>query len=94
MPSLSEGLPVSLLEAMAVGLPVIATEVGANPDVIDRYETGILVPPGNPDAVADAIITLLGDKQMARTMGLKARRKVKELYSCLLYTSPSPRDRS
>jgi glycosyltransferase involved in cell wall biosynthesis len=55
LPSHSEGVPKVLLEAMAAGLPVIATNVGGIPDIITNNENGILIPPGSPEAIADAV---------------------------------------
>ncbi|MFX0197459.1 MAG: glycosyltransferase [Candidatus Hodarchaeota archaeon] len=81
LPSLSEGVPVSVLEAMSAGLPVVATEVGGNPDIIVNYETGILVPSGDADALADAICMLLGDPARFEAMGRRARERAKRLYS-------------
>ncbi len=58
MPSLKEGLGVAALEAMASGLPVIASEVGGLREVVEDDRTGILVPPANPAAIASAIARL------------------------------------
>jgi glycosyltransferase involved in cell wall biosynthesis len=76
MPSLSEGLPMVLLEAMAVGRPVIASAVGGIPEILRDGETGILVSPGNVDELAQRIIGLLGNPGLARKMGAAARRLV------------------
>jgi glycosyltransferase involved in cell wall biosynthesis len=52
-------VPKVLLEAMAAGLPVIATNVGGIPDIITNNENGILIPPGSPEAIADAVILVM-----------------------------------
>src|SRR6185369_6443075 len=59
--SLTEGISLTLLEAMAVGLPVLATNVGGNPEIVDAGMTGRLVEPGNPQALADAIVAMCRD---------------------------------
>ncbi|HDK16867.1 MAG TPA: glycosyltransferase, partial [Nitrospirae bacterium] len=72
-PSVSEPLGVSILEAMYSGLPVVATNVGGIPEIVRHGETGFLVPPKEPDALADSIIKLIDDPAMAREMGEKGR---------------------
>ncbi|MBI4051643.1 MAG: glycosyltransferase family 4 protein [Elusimicrobia bacterium] len=81
MPSLMEGIGTSLIEAQAAGVPVVASEVGGLPDVVDKDETGVLVPPGNPKALAEAILKLLTHPQEAEKMALKGYEKVKRMYS-------------
>src|SRR5205823_12324570 len=70
LPSLTEGISLTLLEAMSCGLPVVATRVGGNPEVIVDGQTGLLVPPGDPPALAAAILQLLGDETRCRNLGL------------------------
>ena len=77
--SLREGTPVSVLEAMAAGLPIIATAVGENPFLLSR-EAGILVPPGQPEKLAAAIIFLLVSPQKRIELGSAARIRIKENY--------------
>lgn len=81
LPSLTEGMPNSLLEAMATGLPCIATRVGGTPDLIAHGQNGVLVPPGDPKAVAEAMAHLLEYPREAAGLGLEARRTVEAAYS-------------
>jgi glycosyltransferase involved in cell wall biosynthesis len=81
LPSLTEGFNRSLLEAMACGLPVVATAVGGNVEIVQDGVNGLLVPPSNPGALASAIAELLKDKEKARKMGLEGTLLVKENFS-------------
>jgi glycosyltransferase involved in cell wall biosynthesis len=76
MPSLSEGLPMTALECMASGLPLIASRVGGLPEVVVDHETGLLIPPGDPSALQAAIITLAADRHRAARMGQAGRRRI------------------
>lgn len=76
LPSLSEGLSNSLLEAMTAGVPVIATRVGGNPEIVNDGVTGMLVPPQDPAALASAMRTLLENDELARRFGEVGRRRV------------------
>jgi glycosyltransferase involved in cell wall biosynthesis len=78
--SLHEGLPVSLLEAMALARPQVVTRVGGVPEVVVDGETGVLVEPENPSALADSILGLLGDPARAQRMGEAARTHVRRRY--------------
>lgn len=80
-PSLSEGLSLSLLEAMAAGLPVVATDVGGNPEIVRPGETGFLVPVRDPETLADRILTLLRDQALARAFGEAGRERVRQRFS-------------
>jgi glycosyltransferase involved in cell wall biosynthesis len=71
----TEGCSNSLLEAMALGIPVIATNVGGNREVVRDGESGLLVPSGNAEALAKAIITLLENPKLAKSMGEQARQR-------------------
>jgi glycosyltransferase involved in cell wall biosynthesis len=81
LPSRSEGLGLVAVEAMAAGRPVIATNVGGIPEVVVDGETGVLVPPEQPDALAAAIHRLLRDPVVAAQMGQAGRRRARELFS-------------
>lgn len=81
LPSLSEGMPLALLEAMAAGLPAVATRVGGVQDVLQDGKTGFLVPAGEPLALADRIMTLLQDRVLAKEMGEAARQVVTRRFS-------------
>ena len=81
LPSLYEGLPNALLEAMAACRPVVATQVGGIPEVVVEGETGFLVPPRNSEALADAIGMMLRDKERAAQMGLAGRKRVERFFS-------------
>lgn len=74
--SIAEGMPNSILEAMAAGLPVVATAVGGTPEVVVADETGLLVPPGDPAAMAAALMTLLTDRAKAEAFGRAGRARV------------------
>jgi glycosyltransferase involved in cell wall biosynthesis len=77
-PSHHEGLPISLIEAMAAGLPVIATCVGGIPDLIDNNRNGILVNSQSPDELAEAMKSLIENKQLRHVFGAQGRRKALE----------------
>jgi glycosyltransferase involved in cell wall biosynthesis len=81
LPSREEGLPVSLLEAMAYGLPAVVTPVGGIPDVFEEGRHGYFVPPDDPDALADRLGALLDDPELARQMGMQARADAKGRYA-------------
>jgi len=80
MPSLQESFGVAVLEASAVGLPVIAGDVGGVPEVLMSEKTGILVPPGDVEALSRAIIRLAENADLRKRMGLAGRKFVDENY--------------
>ena len=94
LPSLVEAFGIMAIEAMATGLPVIASRIGGLPEVIDDQKTGILVPPGDVDALAEAITSLAGDfdrtewmrrnGRMAATERFSAERNAYQIVSLLL----------
>lgn len=79
-PSLKEAMGISMIEAMAMGVPVIASRTGGIPEVVDS-ETGILTPPGNAAALAEAVDCLLEDPTNMRAMGERARQRALERFS-------------
>jgi len=81
LPSFGEGLPLTLLEAMASGIPTVTTGVGGMLDVVDEENTGLLVPPGDPTAVGEAVTELLSDPDRRIRMGSQARKYVVENHS-------------
>jgi glycosyltransferase involved in cell wall biosynthesis len=82
LPSASgEGLPLVLLEAMACGLPVIATTVGGTPEIIKHMKNGVLVPPRNPEAMTEALSKLLSEERLGSTIGEEARRIVEDRFT-------------
>ena len=80
-PSLSEAFGMSLVESMATATPVIATEIGGMPEIVDDGVTGLLVEPANTKALAEAIIELISEPSRARAMGKAGRQKVLQCYS-------------
>ena len=80
LPSLDEGMPLAVLEAMAAGLAVVATAVGGVPECVVSGETGLLVPPGQSGPLAAAILELLGDSARRRRLGEAGRRRVLERF--------------
>ena len=78
LPSYHEGMPVSLIEAMASGLPIVATRVGGIPDLVTDGENGLLVPPGQPGDLAEALAGLIGDPGRRTRMGLVGRQRAIE----------------
>jgi glycosyltransferase involved in cell wall biosynthesis len=81
LPSLSEGLPLSILEAMAAAKPVVATAISGVNEVVVHGETGFLVPARDPDMLASAIRGLLADSELAARFGAAGRRRVEEHFS-------------
>ncbi len=79
--SRSEGMPLSVLEAMAAGLPVIASDVGGLREVVVEGETGFLVPPGDPGALAARLASLAGDSDLLELLGDGGRRRAEEHFS-------------
>jgi sugar transferase (PEP-CTERM/EpsH1 system associated) len=95
--SISEGTSMTLLEAMACGLPVVATNVGGNPEVVMDGETGLLVPSRNPEALAEKLLLLIRDRGLRTRLGQAGRERIlrhfsisttaqryEDMYECLL----------
>ena len=78
LPSRSEGVPMSVMEALGVGLPVVASRVGGIPDVVRHGVEGFLVKPGDPEELAEALIKLLGDLNLRLRMSQAARARAEE----------------
>jgi glycosyltransferase involved in cell wall biosynthesis len=80
LPSLQEPFGRSIIEAMALGAPVVATRVGGVPEIITDGEHGLLVPPDDPAALAEAIDRLLGDAALRARLGAAGRDRVHECF--------------
>lgn len=80
LPSITEGISLTLLEAMATGLPVVACNVGGNPEVVADGRTGILVPPQTPEAIADAMQLLQSDQALSQRYGMEGRSRVESKF--------------
>lgn len=87
LPSLREGMPFALLEAMACGAPVVGSDISGINDVIVHGQNGFLVPPKNSTTLADVILELLGDEDLRRIIGRNARQLMVEKYSWNTITS-------
>lgn len=81
LPSRSEGMSNALLEAMACQLPCVATDVGGNPEVVIQGQTGFLVSPENPDALAERIVEVLRNRDRAKYMGQEGRRVIEAKFT-------------
>ena len=75
-----DGIPNTVIEALAYGLPVVGTTVNALPEVVRHGETGLAVPPGDPEALASAVLELAADRARARRMGRAGARLAKEMF--------------
>ena len=87
LPSVKEGMPMVLLEVMASGKPVIGSDISGISDVVTHGQNGLLVPPRNPEALANAVLTLLNDESLRRRLGRNARQLMVEKYSWNIITS-------
>lgn len=86
-PSLADNMPISILEALASGVPVVSTNVGGVPYLVEHQKTAMLVPAQNPEAMASAILSLIDDRAKARAMMTAGISSVQQ------YTWPNVRDR-
>ncbi len=80
-PSLAEGFGIAALEAMAVGLPVVVSRVGGLPELVEDSRTGLLVPPGDPAALAQCLAGLARDPERRRALGTAGRERARERFS-------------
>lgn len=87
LPSVAEGMSNSLLEAMATGLPCLATDIGGNSDLLGQGSAGLLVPKDDPRAWSGTIIELLENESRRRTLGLAARARVETEYALPIVVS-------
>jgi glycosyltransferase involved in cell wall biosynthesis len=78
LPSLTESFPNALVEAMQIGLPCVASDVGGVSEILSDGVTGLLVPPGDPEALAQALAQLVTDRPLAARLGEAAQRRVSE----------------
>jgi glycosyltransferase involved in cell wall biosynthesis len=76
--SIQEGLSIALIEAMALGKSAVVTSVGGLPEVVEDGFQGIVVPPRDPDSLADAIVRMLRDDQLRNSFGLAARERARD----------------
>ncbi|MGH2838037.1 MAG: glycosyltransferase family 4 protein [Thermoleophilaceae bacterium] len=76
LPSFAEGIPIVLMEAMAMEIPVVATEIMGVPELVDDEQSGLLVPPARPELLAAALVRLLTDSELRERMGREGRRRV------------------
>ncbi|MBI4811863.1 glycosyltransferase family 4 protein [Candidatus Falkowbacteria bacterium] len=79
--SLKEGLPYTIIEAMLAGLPIVATNVGGNPDLIKDAETGLLVEPQNPEQIAEKIKKLIDNPDLREKLGISAQNRAQKEFS-------------
>jgi glycosyltransferase involved in cell wall biosynthesis len=80
-PSLTEGMSLAILEAMTCGLPVVASNIGGNTEVVKNGVNGYLVPPADAKALAEVVGSLLDNRDLARAMGENARKTVQKLHN-------------
>ncbi len=81
LPSVRESFSNAILEAMAAGIPVIATRSGGNPELIEHRKTGLLIPPMRPEALSRAILLLIKDPKLIERMGQAARKRAHTSFS-------------
>jgi glycosyltransferase involved in cell wall biosynthesis len=77
----SEGFSNAILEYMGHGIPVVATQTGGNAELVEHGKTGVLVPPGNHESLAEGILQCIDDREKAEQMGQQGRKRVIEEYS-------------
>jgi colanic acid/amylovoran biosynthesis glycosyltransferase len=82
LPSFAEGVPVVLMEAMAMGVPVVSTRIAGIPELVENGHSGVLVAPGRADEIADSLSRLLEDSELRRQLGRNGREAVTESFDC------------
>ncbi|WP_197490099.1 glycosyltransferase family 4 protein [Rheinheimera sp. SA_1] len=82
LPSYNEGFPVGIIEAMACGIPIVATTVGGIPDAITHGQEGLLVPAGDISALSQALISVLINQTLAQQLSSQAKHKYEQNFSC------------
>jgi glycosyltransferase involved in cell wall biosynthesis len=87
LPSVYDTLPSIVIEAMGMGVPVVATNVGGVPEQVEDGVTGVLVPPNDPTALADAVLALLDDPDRRQRMGKAARTRALEVFGLESYVA-------
>jgi glycosyltransferase involved in cell wall biosynthesis len=80
LPSFWEGMPVTIIEAMRSGLPIISTPVAGIPDMIDNGVSGLLINPGSPDEIAEAVLLLKQDKALRDKLAAGAKQRFEEKF--------------
>jgi glycosyltransferase involved in cell wall biosynthesis len=80
LPSIMEGLPIVILEAMAMAKPIVASDIDGSREQVENGRTGILIPPREPQALAEGINQLLKDRFQAQGFGMEARKQVEEMF--------------
>ena len=80
MPSLGEGFPFTMLEAMAAGVPVIASHIGGINECIEHQISGLLVPPGDGEKFTEAVLYLLRHPKIAQQLGQRGKERVERLF--------------
>jgi len=80
LPSLKEGFPYAILEAMAAGLPIVVSKVGGIPEMIKKGKNGLLISPGQPKELAEALLKLSENNELTKKLGEEAERTVKEKF--------------
>jgi glycosyltransferase involved in cell wall biosynthesis len=81
LPSYGEGLPMAILEAMGQGRPVIATRVGAIPELVRDGQEGFLIEPGDVPALVECLVRVASDSDLVRRLGASARQRVEREYA-------------
>ena len=80
LPSISEGLSIATIEAMALGKPVIVTDSGGPKEIVENEKTGLIVPPKDSRAIAESVIRLISDKAYASTLGMNGKAAVRKKF--------------